>query len=78
MIGGVHSQAAGAGDKIPPLQEPQSVLEALLTIFGENLGVRREENSAETDHVVLAHLYTSACYLDLTEGKREWMRGDIC
>ena len=65
LISGVHRQAPGAGDQISPLEEPQSVLESLLAVAGENLGVRGDEDSAEADHVVFAHLYAGPGYLDL-------------
>ena len=68
LIGGVHGQTARAGDEISSLQESQGVLKALLAVAGENLRVRGEQNSAESDHVVFAHLYARPGYLNLGGG----------
>ena len=69
LISGVHSQTAGAGDQISPLEKPQGVLESLLAVARENLRVGRDENSTEPDHVVFTHLYTGPGYLDLRGSK---------
>lgn len=65
LVCGVHCQAPGAGDQVAPLEEAETVLKALFAVSGEHLRVGGQEDPAQPDEVVLAHLDAGARYLDL-------------